>query len=301
MERVEVAFGMPRWLRRQVSEVLGWLEQFEGNTWEQRWLASGADAAPTPWRQAVRPNGNGVGVGARMKALMVARLLRPSYVWQLTTRARFHLSSRMLEVNDAEALGRLRALPVYQRALLRHQFDAVACLSRVMIRTGRVLEQLQGDDLLHYADVVKTSGRTRREHLAWELMVALGPLASEPSTLRAAWSAKGNTRQHSVATLVDRYGIGAGGVRDLLVDYITEIKPSMDYGTLEGWVYRLVRLFGGKCCRSTRTRRICGSTPQQRPPGESGWRLLRMGSSAARSTPFVRGRSDVSRPGGVVS
>lgn len=149
----------------------------------------------------------------------------------------------MLEVNDAEALGRLRTLPAYQRALHRHQFDAEACLSRVMIRTGRTLEQLRGDDLLHYADVVKTSGRTRREHLAWELMVALGPFAAEPSTLRAAWSAKGTTRQHSVATLVDRYGIGAGGVRDLLVDYITEIKPSMDYGTLEGWVYRLVRLF----------------------------------------------------------
>jgi hypothetical protein len=149
---------------RQVSEVLGWLEQFEGNTWEQRWLASGADAAPTTWRQAVRPNGSGAGVGAAMNALMVARLLRPLYGWQLTTRARFHLSSRMLEVNDAEALGRLRRLPVYQRALLRHQFDAEACLSRVMIRTGRTLEQLQGDDLLHYADVVKTSGRTRREH-----------------------------------------------------------------------------------------------------------------------------------------
>ena len=74
-------------------------------------------------------------------------------------------------------------------------------------------------------------------------MVALGPFAGEPVTLRAAWSAKGNTRQHSVETLVDRYGIPASGVRDLLVDYLHELKPSMDYGSLEGWAYRLVRLF----------------------------------------------------------
>jgi hypothetical protein len=61
--------------------------------------------------------------------------------------------------------------------------------------------------------------------------------------MRAAWSAKGNTRQHTVETLVDRYGLPPGGVRDLLVDYLRELKPSMDYGTLEGWAYRLVRLF----------------------------------------------------------
>jgi integrase len=118
-----------------------------------------------------------------------------------------------------------------------------ACLSRVVIRTGRRLDELECEHLLHYADVVKTSGRHRREHLAWELMVALGPFAGGPSTMRAAWSAKGNTRQHSVATLVDRYGIPSGGVRDLLADYLGEIKPGMDYGSLEGLAYRLVRLF----------------------------------------------------------
>jgi hypothetical protein len=32
-------------------------------------------------------------------------------------------------------------------------------------------------------------------------------------------------------------------VRDLLVDYLRELKPSMDYSSLEGWAYRLVRLF----------------------------------------------------------
>jgi hypothetical protein len=94
----------------------------------------------------------------------------------------------MLRVNEPEQLERLRALPAYRSALVRHQLDAEACLARVLIRTGRRLDQLQGEHLLHYADVVRTSGRSRREHLAWELMVALGPFAAEPTTLRAAQS-----------------------------------------------------------------------------------------------------------------
>ena len=55
----------------------------------------------------------------------------------------------------------------------------------------------------------------------------------EPATLRAAWSAKGNTRQHSVATLVYRYGIPPSGVRDRLVDYLSELKPGMDYASTQ--------------------------------------------------------------------
>lgn len=112
-----------------------------------------------------------------------------------------------------------------------------------MIRTGKDITQLCGDDLLFYADVVRTSGRQRREHLTWELLVALGPLAGEAPTLRATWSARGNSRQHSAATLVDRYGIPASGVRDLLVDYLEELQPGMDYSSLEGLAYRLARLF----------------------------------------------------------
>ena len=112
-----------------------------------------------------------------------------------------------------------------------------------MIRTGKEIEQITGDDLLYYADVVKTSGRNRREHLLWELLVQLGPLAGEAPTLRAAWSAKGNSRQHSTATLVNRYSIPASGVRDLLVDYLEEVRPGMDYASLEGLAYRLARLF----------------------------------------------------------
>jgi integrase len=232
-------------VRPAIRRILEWLEQFPGATWEGRWLSSGADAAPRVWRGAVvgpdEELQRKIGYGAN--ALIAGRVLRPSYGWQLASKAGAHLPEKMLTVNDPETAARLRALPAYRNALLRHQFDAEGCLSRVMIRTGRRLDQLDGEHLLHYADVVRTSGRHRREHLAWELMVTLGPFAREPATLRAAWSAKGNTRQHSAATLVDRYGIPPSGVRDVLVDYLSEIKAGMDYGSLQSLAYRIARLF----------------------------------------------------------
>jgi hypothetical protein len=149
IDLVSAHFRRPKQLRIGLSATLRWLEQFPGQTWEERWVSSGADAAPRSWRAAVR--------GAKLdqvnpvtyatNALMTARVLRPSYGWQLEARAGSHLPAKMFAVNDAAGLERLRALPEYQRALLRHQYDAEACLSRVMIRTGRRLEELQGEHL----------------------------------------------------------------------------------------------------------------------------------------------------------
>lgn len=234
-------------LARRCRRILHWLAGFPGATWEERWLASGADAAPAGWVDAVLPDRthrweqHAVSGGAY--ALMQARVLRPSYAWLLGSARVANGLLRVLRVDDPASLAALRALPAYARALPRHRVDAEHALARVVIRTGRSLTALTGAELLHYADVVKTTGRNRREHLAWELLAELGALAGEPATLRAAWSAKGNSRQIPVAVLVDRYGVGPGGVRDLLVDYLGELAPGMDFGSLVGLAYRLVRLF----------------------------------------------------------
>lgn len=224
--------------------VLERLAKFPGDTWEQRWLASGFDRAPRSWTDYFDVQaycGHSVPLYG-INVLLQLRVLRPSYSWLLDSRSRIMLG-RFLDVNGGAALRDLRQLPAYRDAAAKLRADAEAGLARVLIRTGKRIDQLSGDDLLYYADVVKTSGRNRREHLIWELLVQSGPLADEAPTLRAAWSAKGNSRQHSTATLVDRYGIPASGVRDVLVGYLDELRPGMDYGSLEGLAYRLGRLF----------------------------------------------------------
>lgn len=228
------------------THLLTWLSGFDGDTWEQRWLASGTDRAPKSWRTAIAGEGAHIthrkALTGAVFDLIACRVLRPSYAWLLFSKNGHAV--RLFTALQAQAgFERLRSLPAYQQALLRHQADAEHCLARVMIRTGKQLDELTGEELLHYADVVRTSGRSRREHLAWELLVDSRILVGEPATLRAAWSAKGNTRQHSVTMLVDRYGIPPSGVRDLLVDYLNELKPGLDYSSLVGLAYRLVRLF----------------------------------------------------------
>lgn len=242
---LSMATKIGRARRRGARAMLKWLSGFPGDTWEERWILSGLDSAPRTWKDTLAPQ---VGVRgevltAAMTALLLAGVIRPSCSWLLATKQFIKTGALSLVVNEPEALQRIRALPAYQAANEWSRRNTEMCLVRLLIRTGKRLEQLRGDDLLAYADIVPTSRRSHHEHLAWEVLVALGPLAGEQPTLRAAWGASTRSRQHSVATLVDRYGIPASPVRDLLVDYFTEIKDGMDYGSLSSLAYRLVRLF----------------------------------------------------------
>lgn len=229
---------------RRIAQVLDWLAGFEGATWEDRWVASGADQAPRSWARNLAQAGRFTRVyyatGA-VQDLICLRVLRPSYHYLLNSPSTT-LCRDFTRLNDPEGFERIRSLRAYRDQVPRLQADAEACAVRVMIRTGKPLMALSGDDLLAYADLVRASGRNRRE-LAWELLAKLGPLAGEPTTLRAAWTARGNSRQHSTAALVDRYGIPAGPIRDLLVDYLGELRPALDYSSLEGRAYILARLF----------------------------------------------------------
>ncbi|MGC4939952.1 hypothetical protein [Kribbella sp. DT2] len=70
-----------------VRRLLGWLDRFDGMSWEERWLASGADRAPRSWREAVEASTPVSSLKPAVNALMVARVLRPSYGWQLAAGA----------------------------------------------------------------------------------------------------------------------------------------------------------------------------------------------------------------------
>ena len=228
-----------------VSRVLGWLAGFAGESWEERWIASGADAAPRSWAARLEADGvvtRGYYAAGAAFDLIALRVLRPSYHYLLNSPSTV-LCRNFARLNDPADFDRLRALPGYRDQVPRLQADAELCAVRVMARTGKPLTGLSGENLLDYADLVRASGRLRKEHLIWELLVDLGPLAGEPRTLRAAWTARGNSRQHSTAALVDRYGIAPGGVRDLLVDYLGELRQSLDYSSLETKAYILGRLF----------------------------------------------------------
>src|SRR3954470_18392142 len=183
--------GTVRALFQYTRQLLAWLLDFPGEDWEQRWLASGADEAPRSWTMDALAGGVGsqrAHATQGLGLLLLGRVLRPSYSFLLNTHF-LSLFTRFPQLHDVADFAQMRALDNYRKAVPRLQLDAESCTIRVLLRTGKRFGQLRADDLLTYADLVQSSGRLRREHLAWELLVQLGPLADEPPTLRAVWTA----------------------------------------------------------------------------------------------------------------
>lgn len=71
--------------RRGVRALLAWLWELPGETWEDRWLLSGLDAAPRTWMETVRPEVKlpAGTLSSALSWLVLARVLRPSYAWLL--------------------------------------------------------------------------------------------------------------------------------------------------------------------------------------------------------------------------
>ena len=109
--------------RRQLGLVrlLDWLGEHPGDTWQQRWLASGADAMGNAewWRPLLawaRPRNPRAGVSTssnlRVCALLLAGadVIRPSLDWVLTPRAPQNLVAVMARARDPHGFAELSAL-----------------------------------------------------------------------------------------------------------------------------------------------------------------------------------------------
>jgi hypothetical protein len=97
---------------RGTQAVLGVLARYPGETWEQRWLASGYDSAPRTWfeHEALPHYSSWSPTLKAMNALLQARVLRPSYSWMLDSKRKVNLG-KFLDRNGGPDLDRLRALP----------------------------------------------------------------------------------------------------------------------------------------------------------------------------------------------
>lgn len=75
--------GYRKVCRSSTRDILHWLLSFPGDTWDERWFASGLDQAPRTGldelsRRLSRPTQH---VSLGMTSLVRARLVRPSYEW----------------------------------------------------------------------------------------------------------------------------------------------------------------------------------------------------------------------------
>jgi len=235
--------------------LLDWLQAQPGDTWQQRWLASGADAAGATWREVPRewlvadglylPTRHEAMVGALFVAV-AGDLIRPTAEWLVSgAAARGGLLARNLEGSrDPTGFDRLRAHCTKDERVSK--VDAAAMRYRaaqIIAGKGGILAEITIGDLLELFDAENAVRATRGGQVAfYRILRELGLFGQQaPLTLRALYT----TGRRTPEELIDRYVTGRGPIRDLLVEYLRERQPALDHTSLEALAYHLGKRFWG--------------------------------------------------------
>jgi hypothetical protein len=236
-----------------VRLLLDWLTAQSGGTWQERWLASGADADGRSWRQVttrwLRDHGHHTvhrqeALARAVVAAISADVIRPSPGWLAAANFRKGTLLNALERSrDPDGFKRLRAVcsadpgvsaAAARRVLYRSALIVAAKGGTLAgVTTGDVLELLDAEAAAHGTAV----GATHLFYRALHAMGIFGPGA--PATLRELRTAG----QRTCAELIDRYQLACRPVRDLLVDYLSERQPTLDYTSLNSLATMLGKLF----------------------------------------------------------
>jgi integrase len=217
-----------------VPVILAWLEGHPGDGWQERWLAAGADhragwleeiAAGDPRAPATRR----AAMGTALTALLLARVVLPGYEL-LGTRKSGSLLRLARETHRPDLFARLEQAGAEAGMQAPQARDAITVITRIVLHTGRDVDQLTGDDLLGHRAWARAGSAAwthRGVNAAWDLMARAG-LIDDKRTMREAV----RLARPSPAELVDRHRLRCRPVRDLLVRYLSERAPALDYSSL---------------------------------------------------------------------
>jgi hypothetical protein len=242
--------------RLGLVSLVNWLEAQPGGSWQDRWLASGAEDAPD-WRVlagAWKTSATGITqagtdrsahAGAGLLTLIGADVIRPNTRWLLTCPAApRNLAAEMTRIRDPAAFAGLAAL--CQSGSVG-AFARLAALSKIAVimaaKGGLPAGVTVGDcvELLEVVAAVRTgSDRHASSPLFYQLLRSWGVFGPDaPAALRVlAVRGKPTCEQ-----LIDRYHIACQPVRDVLVDYLRERQAAVDFSSLQRLAYLLGKLF----------------------------------------------------------
>jgi hypothetical protein len=239
--------------QRGAAKLLRWLASFPGDTWQQRWLAAGAQDHPGgSWVQCplrwLRERGQSASydqddLSAGLLMLICADVIRPGVPWMLTRTHRY-LASVMAGTRDPDGFARLRQLAEAGPAASRPDARIAATrIATLLACKGGLISEITVGDCVELADAQRLAhARGGQKKVDFYLRLrALGILpADAPATIRAFGLARG---QLSIEELADRYQPQSQPVRDLIVDYLRERQPALDYASLDVISATLAGLF----------------------------------------------------------
>lgn len=236
--------------RRGLMLLLEWLQEQPGHNWQQRWLASGADAAGEQWadgpacwlqRQSKYSRTRLETMTSALIILVGADVIRPSLAWLFTGGKKRKVARNMIWSRDAEGFDRVDRFCRQDPGITDDAREHIVFRLAVIIAAkGGTVADITVGDLLESLDVEHAlRGERRLGSAAFRVLRELGVFGPGVPTLREITS----NGQLAVEELVDRYPIACRPIRDLLVDYLKERQPALDYSTLRGEVYHLAKSF----------------------------------------------------------
>ena len=269
--------------------LLDWLADQPGRTWQQRWMSSGADAARANWRTVPTCWLRSTGTPAWRQELLSAALwlaigadvLRPSLAWLVSKTTGKGLVSNLTRCRDSEGFARLRTQcaadpgvsPIAAKLIVHRGAVIVAAKGGTLadITIGDVLELL---DIEAESNIKPNGGGA----VFYRLLHRLGIFGADaPRQLREVRT----LGQRTPEQLIDRYQLACRPVRDLLVDYLRERQPALDYTQPGGAGLRP----GQTVLAGPRT-----PPPRHRQPAPAGRGRRRMETAAAHQAEDGHGR-----------
>ncbi|MGW2545558.1 tyrosine-type recombinase/integrase [Kitasatospora sp. NPDC001574] len=226
--------------------LLRWLETFPGDTWQQRWNSSPGAVTSIGWTEVPRTWGisqgrrpQKAGLAAGLLALVGADVIRPSIPW-LASNPSPHLRPVIEAARDPDGFVRLRESCPPEELEARTGPKALKVFAQIIAAKGGGIDDIVVGDLLELLLEART-GAMAPTRLAYAWLRGRGQFPpGAPATLRNIEMRAG---QASPAQLVDRFNLRCKPIRDLLVDYLTERQPAIDYATLVGLSRNLAGYF----------------------------------------------------------
>jgi hypothetical protein len=234
--------SQPHWAvtaRRVVTKVLDWLQKQPSQDWQSRWLASGAESQPRDWPELACIAGHQQIYTATyvVNALIILRVIAPSLKWLVGT-PRLRLRDDWTIYHDVDLFAVVRAKA--EAADGADRADSIAHLYRMSVTTGRGLSELTSEDFRTTREaLIQLRWRKGSLDTTWRYLRSVDLLQDEPDELSQVIAKSRVTPTE----LVDRYGVRADSIRNLLVQYLTERETACDYTTLAPVALHIVKLF----------------------------------------------------------
>ena len=238
---------------RGLTRLLDWLESQPGKTWQERWRVSGAEAAGAGWRELPLLWLEGHGrrsqwlpseLSAALRVAICADLIRPSLSWLVSAASiKGALSRDLAKARDPAGFARLTAhCDGHSGISARARTRTLQRSSVIIAVKGGTLTDIIAGDVLELLDVETSvlAGWPGDGPALYQMLHELGILQGQaPARLRELRTGGQKTPDE----LIGRYQLACQPIRDLLVDYLRERQPGLDYNSLRALAYYLGRRF----------------------------------------------------------